>query len=97
MSALNPGPSKRCTRCLSEIPLSCFFKKGQRRDSQCKSCVSASKKIKYARTKIKLRSMRKGIRPKLLIHENGKPDNRLLAHRIIEAIFEWQIQGQQKE
>ena len=38
---------KICTICLVELPLGCFYSKGNRLDSACKNCVKTRKKTKY--------------------------------------------------
>lgn len=90
MNALIPATAKRCTRCLSELPLSCFHKKRQRLDSQCKGCVSAKKKNRYAKSQEAHRHKSHALLP--VVFAAGSPDIRLFAYRIVEAISEWQEQ-----
>lgn len=38
---------KTCTKCKNRLPIACFHKKGDRRDSRCRDCIAKVKQTKY--------------------------------------------------
>lgn len=39
--------TRKCTKCLEELPLTAFYSKGNRTDSRCRECVKSTKRTKY--------------------------------------------------
>jgi hypothetical protein len=80
---------KRCTLCLRERPLSCFFRKSGRLDSRCKECICKIKREKRRKQRKAKRPERKRtVMDRFNVEFEGDPDRRWLGHNLKRLLEE---------
>lgn len=57
-AAVTRAETRKCTRCLVELPIAAFYSKGNRLDSACKECVKSDKRTKYVSRELELNTSR---------------------------------------